>query len=221
VDEGKIKPPIPWVCDACFAGVVEIICGTFGERKSMKANQLATLVLRLFGIYCLIQIIPMVVTLSSMVIVQRTVEHSDNPILMTFVQASIPSICWLLIAISLLVFSVPLGEKIATGIDGEKVTQVSFEQVQVLAFAVVGAWLAVEGLSQFCGDIYSALTSMQHFNTNQYPGGPQYIDWHLILRAFGALVQIAIGLWMFFGANGFANFWRSARNFGTPKPPEN
>jgi len=186
----------------------------------MKANQLATLVLRLLGIYCLIQIVPTIVTVSSIVIVARTVEHSDNPIFGTFVQSSIASICWLVIAILLLVFSVRLGKKLATGIDSEKITEVSFEQVQVLAFAVVGAWLAAEGLSQLCGSIYSALTSVQHFNTNQYPNGPQYIDWHLILRALGMLLQIAIGLWMFLGAHGFASFWRSMRNFGTPKPPE-
>jgi hypothetical protein len=186
----------------------------------MKANQLATLVLRLLGIYCLLQVLPTIVTLSSLVVVARMVEHSNNLILTTFVQASVPSICWLIVAVLLLKFSIPLGSKIATGIDDEKITEVSFEQVQVIAFAMVGAWLAAEGLSQLCNSIYSVFASAQHFNSNQYPGGPQYIDWHLILRAFGVFLQTAIGLWMLFGTQGFLNFWRAMRNFGTPKSLE-
>jgi len=186
----------------------------------MKANQLATLILRLFGVYCLIQIVPTIVAMSSMIIVAKTVAHSDNPIFTTFIQSSIAPICWLITSILLFLFSVPLGEKLTAGIDNEKITQVSFDQVQIIAFAVVGAWLATAGLSELFSGIYSALTSMQHFNAKQYPNGPQYIDWHLILRAFGEILQTAIGLWMFLGAHGFANFWRLARNFGTPKPAQ-
>jgi hypothetical protein len=51
--------------------------------------------------------------------------------------------------------------------------------------------------------------------------GAQYIDWHLVLLAFGALLKTALGLWMFFGARGFANLWRSSRNFGTPNSLSN
>jgi hypothetical protein len=78
----------------------------------MKANQLATLVLRLLGIYCLIQIVPTVVALSTMVIIARTIF------------------------------------------------------------------------------------------------------------AAGIILKTALGLWMFFGARGFANLWRTLQNFGTPNPSE-
>src|SRR5271170_5106445 len=140
----------------------------------MKANQLATLVLRLLGIYCFIQIVPKIVALSSMGMVARTIEHSDNSIIMTFVQASIPSICWLVIAVLLFVFSIPWGERLTKGISEEKITGISFEQVQVLAFAVVGALIFAEAISQLFGSIQSALISLKHSNKDQYPEGMQF-----------------------------------------------
>lgn len=187
----------------------------------MKANQLATLVLRLLGIYCLIQIVPTVTVLSSITIVAETAENSDFPSAMAFVHASIPSICWLVVAILLFVFSVPWGERLANGINAERIIEISFEQMQVLAFAVVGVLLLTEGLSQLCGSIYSISISIGHFNREQNPIGPQFNDWRSLLSAFGFLLKTIIGALMFFGAQGFANFWRSMRNFGTPKPPEN
>jgi hypothetical protein len=39
------------------------------------------------------------------------------------------------------------------------------------------------------------------------------------LTAIGTLLKAMLGLWLFFGARGFANFWRFLRNAGTPKPP--
>ncbi len=185
----------------------------------MKPNQLAALVLRLLGIYCLIQVIPTITAASSIVIVAQTIEHSENPILTTFLQASVPAFGWLVAAVVLLVFSNFLGEKLAKGIHDEKITGITFEQMQVLAFAGVGVLLLAEGLSQLLSSIYSALLSANHFNQDQYPPGMQFIDWRRLLSAAGIVLQTGLGAWMFFGAQGFANFWRSLRNFGTPKPP--
>jgi hypothetical protein len=186
----------------------------------MKPNQLATLVLRLLGVYCLIQVVPTITILSSIVIVAQTIGHSDNPVLMTFVEASIPGFCWLLVAILLLLFSVPWGEKLAWGLTGENTAEISFEHLQTLAFAVVGVFLVAEGLSQLCGSAYSVFTSVEHFDKDQFPMGPRFIDWHSLFSAFGFILKTAIGAWMFFGTQGFVNFWRSMRNFGTPKPPQ-
>jgi hypothetical protein len=187
----------------------------------MKANQLATMVLRLLGVYCLIQIIPTLIELGDLFFIEGKMNHSDNSIFQTFIPASIPSICWLVTTTLLFLFSGPLGEKLGRGINEEKTTEISFEQIQILAFAIVGVFLLVEGLSQLCVNIYAALTSLKHFNKDQYPGGMDFIDWRAVLSAVGVILKTAIGAWMFFGARGFANLWHSLRNFGTPKPPEN
>jgi len=187
----------------------------------MKANQLATLVLRLLGIYCLIQIVPTVIALSTVGIIAQTIEHSNNSIVMTFGQASIPSICWLVIAVLLFVFSIPWGKKLTKDFNEASMTTIPFEQIQVLAFAVVGVLIFAGGVSQLFVSIQSALASLKHLNKDQYSGGMQFNDWHTVLFAVGVILKTALGLWMFFGARGFANFWRSLKNFGTPKPPEN
>jgi hypothetical protein len=187
----------------------------------MKANQLATLVLRLLAIYCLIQIVPTIGALSSLIIVLQAANHSDGSAVSDFVPTIIPLVFWLVTSILLFVRSAQWGEGLTRDIGETNIPAVSFEQVQVLAFAVIGALIFANGVSQFFGDVYSAFISLKHFDRNQYPIGPQYLDWRLILMFVGVLLKMTLGLWMFFGAWGFVNFWRSFRNFATPKPPTN
>jgi hypothetical protein len=187
----------------------------------MKANQLATLVLRLFAIYCLIQFVPTVSILSSEMILVKAVDHSDISFASAFVSALIPSSCWLAVTVLLFVYSAQFGKWLAGDIDEANITRISFEQVQALAFAVAGALIIAEGVSQLFGSVYSALASLKHLNKNQYPSGMEFKDWHSLLFAFGVLLKTALGAWMFFGTRGFVNLWRSLQNFGTPKTPEN
>jgi hypothetical protein len=106
--------------------------------------------------------------------------------------------------------------------DETNVTVVSFEQIQILAFAVGGVLIFAGALPQLFNSIYSFFIWLHQnpdknpYLNNSFPNNPR-----LILNAIGTLLKAALGLWLFFGANGFANFWRSLRNFGTPKPPEN
>ena len=118
----------------------------------MKANQLATLVLRLLGVYCLVQIVPTVAALSSLIFTMRIADHSDISLIGAFAPAFIPLIFWLIIAILLFVRSVQWGERLARDIGETNITTVSFEQIQVLAFAVVGVLIFAEGVSQFFGN---------------------------------------------------------------------
>ncbi|HEY4952600.1 MAG TPA: hypothetical protein VII71_04340 [Verrucomicrobiae bacterium] len=187
----------------------------------MKVNQLATLVLRLLGIYCFLQIVPTVATLSSLIFTMRIADHSDGLTIGAFTPVLLPLIGWLVIAILLFACSAQWGEKLTKSSNEASITTISFEQMQILAFAVVGALIFAEAISQLFGSIYSASISFKHLNKDQYPTGMQFNDWHSLLNAFGIILKTALGLWMFFGARGFANFWRSTRNFGTPKPPEN
>jgi hypothetical protein len=219
VDEGEIKPRITRITRIfhdCFAEVVEIVCGKFGERKSMKANQLATLVLRLLGIYCLIEIIPYVSVYGSAIFYERrdldyTVNSATTTAILLFV-------FWLGIGISLIVYSVPWGQKLTKNFVESNVTALSFEQIQALAFAVAGILILAGSLPQLFNSIYSL---GQLAEEEKYAGlkPVKAIVWHTVLPAVGTFLKAGLGFWMFFGARGFANFWRSIRNFGTPKPP--
>ena len=185
----------------------------------MKTNQLATLVLRLLGIYCLIVFVPFVTVFSSALYYARSDSNYGTLIIAL---AALFCLLWLAVGISLIAFSVSWGNKLATGIAESNVTNLPFEQMQALAFAVAGGLIFAESLPQLFNSIYSLFVSFNHLaNREQYPAGTRFHEWNTLLIAMGTLLKAGLGLWLFFGARGFANFWRSMRNFGTPKPPEN
>jgi hypothetical protein len=188
----------------------------------MKPNQLATLVLRLMGIYCLTVLIPMVELLNTVIF---GAQHSSGGsqtgvVIITFLLTA----SWLAVGISLIVFSKPLGETLTPKNAGEGcITAVSLEQIQMLAFAVAGVLIFAEAqpqlLSYICTFLYYLI---QLKEKNSYPDTGWPFNRFGLLSAIGTFMKAALGLWLFFGAHGFANFWRSLRTFGTPKaPPEN
>jgi hypothetical protein len=187
--------------------------GTF-----MKANQLATLVLRLLGIYCLIVFVPMVPVFSSVLFCARS--SNDGSGLATIIIAVLFLVFWLGIGIALIVCSVPWGEKLTPKNMGEgNITAVSFEQIQMLAFAVAGVLIFSEALPQLLNSFFSFFTSLNQVAGRSQPPAYTEFNWRSLLSAVGILLKAALGLWLFFDARGFANLWRSLRTFGTPNPP--
>jgi ABC-type microcin C transport system permease subunit YejB len=172
----------------------------------MKANQLATLVLRLLGIYCIVEFLPTAGMLTGVSVVSETLENFNQSNLMAIVQASMPSIIWLIMGCLLLIFSVSWGERLAKGINEEKISEISFEKIQILVFAVAGFFLFVGGLSQLFNNVgtYFLFARVRDFTdetTHQI-----VTDWRSIFSICGSVLQMAIGTWMFFGARGLAFF---------------
>ena len=125
----------------------------------MKANQLATLVLRLLGIYCLIVLIPMAELLNNIIFYARNTSSGAGTgmVIMTLLL----SVSWLAVGISLIVFSVPWGEVLTPKNTAEQnITVVSFEQIQILAFAVTGVLIFAEALPQLLNSIWSFFISL-------------------------------------------------------------
>jgi hypothetical protein len=123
----------------------------------------------------------------------------------------------------LIVFSKPLGEMLSpTNTDEGNITAISFEQVQVLAFAVAGVLIFAETLPQLLSNIFAFLHYLiQLKEQNPFPDNGWPFNRFGYAAAMGTFLKAALGLWLFFGARGFANGWRSLRNFGTPKAPGN
>ncbi len=183
----------------------------------MKANQLATLVLRLLGIYCLVQVIPAASIFTSVIFSQFNGANGSASIA---IFAALFLISPVVIGVLLITRSVPWGEKLISkdASDGN-ISAVSFEQVQMLAFAVTGILIFAGALPQLFSSIFTLLHSLSSENSRNTD--PVHNNPYMIEYAAGTLLKVALGLWLFFGARGFANFWRSLKNFGTPKPPEN
>jgi hypothetical protein len=89
----------------------------------------------------------------------------------------------------------------------------------MLVFAVSGILIFAGALPQLFTSIFNLLHSLSSENSRN--ADPVHNNPYLIEYAAGTLLKAVLGLWLFFGTDGFANLWRSLRNFGTPKPPRN
>jgi len=180
----------------------------------MKANQLAILILRLLGIYVLVEAIPLI--LFSFATTYTVVSNGASPRVfwtLIFIGSRV------IIGILLIIFSRPWGEKLTPKTnDSENVSPITFRQVQVLAFAVAGALIFASALPQLLTSIFTLLRSIP---LGDSVNDPYEISHNQLTTesALGILLKAALGIWLFFGADGFANFL-VMRNFSTPKPPQ-
>ena len=181
----------------------------------MKANQLATLVLRLMGIYFLVDVIALFWMFSTLIAEEI---HRSN-----FTPAAIGTlmsvIALVILGILLITCSVPWGQRIVPKAADETISAISFKQLQTLAFAITGILIFAGALPQLLTSIFRLLDSMSPQNQilNRLAGETNP---YLIEYSVGELLKLALGLCLFFGASGFANFWSAMRNFATPKPPQ-
>ena len=190
----------------------------------MKPNQLATLVLRLMGIYCLVQVIPAISAAGNAVYFVRapSANGSEHTLanIVILLGVLIPIVLRIVFGILLLVFSKAWGERLLPKeTTQENIAAISFEQVQVLAFAIAGILIFAAALPLLFWSVYNLVEmfGMQ----SRYQNPPSDYIWREGLPALGTLAKALLGLALFFCAHGFANFRRSFQNFGTPKlPPE-
>ena len=179
----------------------------------MKPHQLATLVLRLFGIYFLIQAVPTLGMFSTLMVLART---NSQEMVTAFVGSLLPGILMLLIGFLLLAFSARFGGKLAVQtLSDEGASTISFEQVQALAFAAVGLLIFADALPQLVNSV-NYLVSLA--NTENV--GDRALNFREGSVAAGTVLKFVLGTILFFGARGIANFWRSLRTFATPNPPQ-
>jgi hypothetical protein len=162
--------------------------------------------------------IPMVPLFSSFLFYVRS--SNDDSGTAALILCVLFSVFWLGVGILLIVRSVPWGEKLTPKNIGEgNMTAVSFEQIQMFVFAVAGVLIFADALPQLLNSISAFFTSLNQIaGRGQYPANEKF-NWRIFLSAIGMLLKAALGLWLFFGARGFANFWRFLRVAGTPKPP--
>src|SRR5688572_19970780 len=117
----------------------------------MKPNQLATLVLRLLGIYCLIQVIPAISVVPTAVSFAQapSVDGKEHTLLnLTIILAAVLPFAFRFIAgVLLLAHSVKWGERLIPK-DGSQgnIAAISFEQAQALAFAIAGVLIFADAL---------------------------------------------------------------------------
>jgi hypothetical protein len=186
---------------------------TSRKGNFMKANQLATLVLRLMGIYCFIPALPIIGTLTSLLFLALKRGEAFSGDLDATAMASflLPAFGYMLAGILLLIFSTPMSKMLAGQSSGdESVAGCSMENIEILAFGVAGVLIFASTLPQ--------LFSFPRYLLHMWGMGDSTLG-RMRESLLGVAFKAGLGLWMFFGARGFARLWRSSRTFGTPKPP--
>jgi hypothetical protein len=192
----------------------------------MKPNQLATIVLRLLGVYCLVEVIPLFSFVPTAIafVQSESVDGRGNLAATAAILAAtvLPVAFKLLAGVLLLAFSTKWGDRLAQPFSaGENTTAISFEQAQALAFAVAGVLIFADTLPQ----LFHSLSRLANWalagrNDWQSQKGYRIYSFQEATASVGIIAKAALGLVLFFRARGFANFWRSLRSFGTPKPPQ-
>ena len=172
----------------------------------MKANQLATLVLRLLGIYILIEATPTLVT-SYGEIHGASMRGDTFPLFGIF---SI-LIARIIFGILLIAFSGSWGQKITPRKPAKKkFRRFHLSKFRAFGFALVGVLIFADALPQLFYYIFYLLTMV-------FQGFLVSLSAPMLL---GSILKAAVGLWMFFRAKSFTHFWHSRQNFDTPKPPQ-
>jgi hypothetical protein len=181
----------------------------------MKANQLATLILRLIGIYSLVEAVPLLaINIGSAVLTGEPAGSGPSRAALA-AWLVLPPIFRIVIGIFLLIRAEALAQKLASqDVSDKTIPPVTFEDIQVFVFAVTGILIFSAALPQLFKSIFDSAQSLTDHSV--YWAG----RWRLATGAAGILIKAALGLALFFRARGFANFWRSLRQFGTPKLPE-
>ncbi len=190
----------------------------------MKPNQIATLGLRLLGIFCLIDVIPLfsivptAVTFAQSEFVGGRSHTWQNVVLL--MAAILPFVFKLVVGILLLLRSKTWGERLVQeNVAPENTTAISFEQVQALAFAIAGVLIFADALPQLFSSI-SHLVNWGMAGRDDWQRQTTYGNYSFreVTAAVGVVAKAILGLLLFFRARSFANVWRLLRSYGTPKP---
>jgi hypothetical protein len=169
------------------------------------------------GVYCLVQALPMLSMLASLVIFARNSEGAS--VAMAFLASIFPGGMMLLTGILLLIFSNGLARRLSpiSSLD-EKNFNISFDELSVLAFTVTGILIFADSLPQLansCNTLLSWVTTEKQ--DQMYQPAYSKLTFYEISAAAGVVVKAILGATLFFRARGFVNFWRSLKTFGTPK----
>ena len=184
----------------------------------MTRIQIASLSLKLIGIFSFIQAIPILRELSiafafkeNNFIMQDKTDQAFNYLLFGVLTSII---LLLILGTCLIIFSDKLAEKIMKGNSETLLTDISARDIQSIAFSVVGVVLIVLAIPQIVQlgvNIQVLKQAGDDVPTRNVLAG----TW---AHAIGLIIQSVIGLLLFFGSRGLSSLWYS---FQSTRPMKN
>lgn len=179
----------------------------------MTKKEIISLSLKLAGIYCLIMSLSNLSFTSVTVIstLRQGFWHmltSITPFVSLLISIT-PSILTLLFG-AYLILSNKLPTRIASSmIQEDKPTSLTFEDIQVLAFSIIGIWLlsiAIPNLFQIVARI-----NVLFFTNQRLDSG--YINSYFIPQIIATVLRLALGIYLFSGGKGLVK--RRQKSYGT------
>ena len=170
----------------------------------MTKKEIVSLSLKLAGIYCLI----MSISYLSFAIMSAVSSWRQGFSYMLI--SIIPSVLLLLFG-AYLIFSNKLPSIMASSmIQEEKTTSFTFQDIQVLAFSIIGVWLLSSTIPTFIQAILRI--------TILYSSSQQSVPVYFISQIVAAVLKLALGIYLFSGSRGLAKLWQKFQSTRGMKP---
>ncbi len=181
----------------------------------MTKKEIVSLSLKLAGIYYLIMAIAYLnFTIMAVVSSLRGQGFWDMLISITpfvLLLLSITPFVLLILFGAYLIFSNKLPSKMASSmIEEEKTTCFTFQDIQVLAFSIIGVWLLSSAIPSFIQAIFRI--------TVLYPSSQQSVPVYTISQIVAAVLKLALGIYLFSGSRGLAKLWQKFQSTRGMKP---
>ncbi len=181
----------------------------------MTKKEIVSLSLKLAGIYCLIMAIAYLnFTVMAVVSSLRGQGFWDMLISITpfvLLLLSITPFVLLLLFGVYLIFSSKLPSKMASSmIEEEKTTCFTFQDIQVLAFSIIGVWLLSSAIPTFIQAIVRI--------TVLHSSSQRSVYVYIIPQIVAPVLKLALGIYLFSGSRGLAKLWQKFQSTRGMKP---
>ncbi len=174
----------------------------------MTGTQIASLSLKLIGIFSIIQAIPILKSLSEFFVFKDsnffTPENTPPSYNYLLIGILTSFLLLLILGACLIIFSERLAKKIIKENEDKKtLTDLSVKDIQAIAFSVIGVVMIVIAIPK----LIQIGTNIQVLNQAGDEVPTRGISAGTWAYAIGLTVQSIIGLLLFFGARGLSSIW--------------
>ncbi len=181
----------------------------------MTKKEIVSLSLKLAGIYCLIMSLSYLsFAIMSVVSFLRGQGFWDmltsiTPFVLLLLSFT-PVVLLLLFGVYL-IFSSKLPSKMASSIiEEEKTTSFTFQDIQVLAFSIIGVWLLSSAIPSFIQVIVRI--------TVLHSSSQQSVPVYYISQIVAVVLKLALGIYLFSGSKGLVKLWQKFQSTRGMKP---
>ena len=176
----------------------------------MTKKEIVSLSLKLAGIYCLIMSISYLSFVSMNVAAALRMESPWHMLtsITSFVSLLLPFTPFVLLLLfaTYLIFSRKLPLRMASSIiiQEEEATSFTFQDIQMLAFSIIGVWL----LSSAIPRLFATIVRMGDLQ-------PAY---YIISQMVTEVLKVALGIYLFLGGKGLVRLWQKSHSARGMKP---